>query len=140
MAVFVNYRNIARDALLLWGTTFVVGLVIGTLYGPGSYLRPVVMRSIGLLNCLIGIAAFCMSGYLCRTRRWKHLFAVALLFWMLSAVGLLSQRVTLRSWAFSGVAILCLMGAGGALSLLISRQRSNRPIGDGRVLSGTGRE
>jgi hypothetical protein len=135
----VNYRNTARDALLLWGITFVAGLVIGALYGPGSYLRPAVMRSIGLLNCLIGIAAFCISGYLCRTQRWKHLFAVALLFWMLTAVGLLSQRLTFRSWALSGVAILCLMGAGGALSLLIRSQRSNRSAAHGRVLSGTGR-
>ena len=70
---------------------------------------------------LFSIVGFCISGYLAKGNRWKHLSFVALFAWLTSIVNIFFGFPVVF-WLATVFFIFPLMGVGGGLSYLFKRQ------------------
>ncbi len=99
---------IARDVAVLWVLTFIAGFL------SSAAMRPVSVP-------LFSVVGFCISGYLAKENRWKHLSFVALFAWLIGSVNIFFGW-PVDFWLFSVLFIFPLMGVGGGLSYLLKRQ------------------
>ena len=99
---------IARDVAIVFVLTFIAGFI------SSAAMRP-------LSVSLFSIVGFCISGYLAKGNRWKHLSFVALFAWLTSIVNIFFGFPVVF-WLATVFFIFPLMGVGGGLSYLFKRQ------------------
>ena len=109
---------LARDVAILWALTLMGGFVAGVAgAGPGT---PRFVMTMLVSNTIFSIVGFIISGCLVGGRRWKHLFAVAIVVWLTGLINLLFG-VTFIQWLFGIVALLIFMAIGGGISYLFRK-------------------
>lgn len=113
---------ILRDVLIVWGFTFVGGFVIGFVAGIGRFTPSEFIIAMALNNLLFGAAAFALIGCIAPPGRWRHLFHVALFAWLSTAINIVLFGATVDQWLLSSIAVLIMMGVGGAISFVFKKE------------------
>lgn len=116
---------ILRDVAIVWAFTFVGGFVIGFVANIRQFEPNQFVIAIALANLLFGTAAFTLIGCLAPPSRWPHLFFVALITWLMSAVNIVLIGSSVEQWLSSSIAVLIMMGIGGAISFLFKRESTD---------------
>ena len=117
----MNWKAVARDTAIVLGLTFLGGMVVGVAFGVmGAQGSEQMQIAIGFSNITFGVVAFTIAGCLARTNRFRHLFIVAAVSWIISLMNLL-LGYTLAQWLIGGVLFLIMVGIGGGLSFLFVR-------------------
>jgi hypothetical protein len=116
----LNWKRIGRDSLIVFVLTFVGGFLVGLLTGytggdPSLYLW------ISLSNFVLGTAGFAYSWY--HARSWKHVFAVAVVVWVISLINVTLAQVTISQWFAGIVPVLIFMALGAGVGGLLHRLR-----------------
>jgi hypothetical protein len=115
-------KNIILGVVLVYVFTFLGGFVIGVAVGSSGLPPPQAMLALMVSNFVFCIIAFCITGALVKTERFKTLSVVALVCWLLSALNMLFvPGFGPVQWVFSSVFMLVTMGIGGGLSYLFAR-------------------
>lgn len=119
----MNWKVVIRDSLIFMGLTFLGGIVVGFVFGLlGERASPKMQIGIAFSNILFGIFAFTISGCLVKANRFRHLFFVALVTWLLSLINLFFGY-SFSQWLLGAITMLIMMGLGGALSFLFVSNR-----------------
>ncbi len=121
-----NMKSVVRDALTVYGLTFVFGL--------GSAIAGFNMQSSPstayMTNLLSGAAGFAMACIRIPTNRVEHVAWVAVTFWTFNLTNIALEIQTYQAWIHSGVTIVLMAILGGALAWILSPQsKSTRPYG-----------
>jgi len=117
----VNWKHVARDVAIVWVVTLVGGFV-------GAFIPALkqgvfaddVLRA-GAVNLIFLPAAYCISGCLVKTNRFRHLSYVAFFAWLTSVLNVFLGYATWGMWISGIVAAYVFMLIGGAISLIIVR-------------------
>ena len=133
----INWIAVVRDV------SIVVGLVLVSSFAAAQLIQAtgeeVTAMVIGLSNLFWGIVAFTISGCLAKVQRFKHLFIVAIGFWLVSFVNVAMGLTQVQVWAAGFLMILTMMGLGGGLSYLFVRtSQAEQPVSDGQTSPPTG--
>jgi hypothetical protein len=114
-------KDIILGVVLVCVLTFLGGFVIGVTVRSSGLPPPQAVLALVVSNFVFSVVAFCITGVRVKTERFKTLFVVALICWLLSALNmLLIPTFTPVQWVFSSVFILVTMGIGGGLSYLFA--------------------
>ena len=111
-------RAIARDVAIVYGLTFLAGVVIGL---SGAEFGERYRLAVAAANIIFSIVGFAIAGTIVKVDRFHHLFQVAIGVWLLGLINVLISRTTLVQWLFSFVMIMVTMGVGGTISFLFAR-------------------
>jgi hypothetical protein len=115
---------ILRDVGILFGLTFFGGVIIGVAFTIMTR-EATPPLAIGIINIGGSIIGFFIAGLLTVDGRWRHLWFVALFYWLGSLVNVFFFGVTVIQWVVAGAAIIVTMGIGGGLSALIRKTKPN---------------
>lgn len=114
----ISWRNVIRDTLIMFGLTFSGGFVFGffgQILGLGwSFMLPI----INISTIVLTVVGFTISGAIAKEERFKHLFLVAIGFWITGLNNVLFGFASMITWFISIILILVLMGIGGAMSFI----------------------
>jgi uncharacterized protein YacL len=111
---------VIRDVGVLLLLTALGGVIIATAK-PGTNFEENI-AAMALSNMIFGTIGFTISGSRITGNRWRHLFIVAVVLWLVSLLNVLLLGVDIITWFYAIPSILVMMGIGGALSY-----RFNRP-------------
>jgi len=112
-----EWLRVLRDVAIVYGLTFLGGLIIGTTNLQGA--RAVVPWS----NLILGVGGFAIAGCLHPVRRWWHLLLVAIGIWLVSLSNVVLYNFSFATWLFSAIITAVVASAGGGLSLIIVKSR-----------------
>ncbi len=111
-----NMKAVIRDALTVYGLTFVFGL--------GSAIAGFNMQSSPstayMTNLLSGAAGFAMAGIRIPTNRAEHVAWVAVTFWTFNLTNIALEIQTYPAWIHSGVTIILMAFLGGTFATILS--------------------
>jgi hypothetical protein len=116
----VRFGPIVRDVLIVMALSFIGGWAVD-MTGHGNFL------AIAAAGDLLGTVGFIIAGCLAVGNRWRHLFYVAIGFWLGSIVNVLFGPFGIFQWLLSILTIALMMGVGGSLSFLFKRDGATRP-------------
>jgi hypothetical protein len=116
---------VLRDAGILFGLTFIGGVIIGIAYGITGH-KSAPLAAIGISNFFFMIVGFTIAGSLTVDGRWKHLWFVALVCWLGSLVNVLFFGISVAHWSLAGCAIVIAMGIGGGVAALFFKNKPNQ--------------
>jgi hypothetical protein len=116
----VRLGPIVRDVLIVMALSFIGGWAVD-MTGYGNFL------AIAAAGDLLGIVGFIIAGYLAVGNRWRHLFHVAIGFWLGSIVNVLFGPFGIFQWLLSILTVALMMGVGGSLSFLFKGDGATRP-------------
>jgi len=114
----VRIGPILRDIVIIVALTFIGGFVIGLAAAPTSSRG---MLAIAASNLLLGTVGFVISGCLAVGSRWHHLAYVGLGVWVAGLLNVLLFGFGIVQWFFSVIAVVLMMGLGGAISYAFKR-------------------
>ncbi len=112
-------RKLFRDTIIVYGLTFLSGIVVGAATGPAGFDQTRMQMAIALANIVFGIVGFTIVGVMNKTERFKYMTKVVFLLWAVNLTNLLMGGTLLR-WFFALPFLFAIMGIGGALSLLFA--------------------
>ena len=116
---------VLRDAGILFGLTFVGGVIVGTTFPIFAHVSAPPI-AVGISNILCSIIGFIVAGLLTVDGRWKHLWLVVLIYWLGSLVNVFFLGITVVQWILAGLVIVITMGIGGGVSALFRKARPNQ--------------
>ena len=113
-------KAIFRDAITIFVLTFVFGFAIGAVLGAQEISGDMGMAVVAISNIAILIVGFCISGAIAKHNRFRHLFKVAIVIWLLGSINIALIDMKFVEWAVSLILVLMTMGVGGLISYLFS--------------------
>ena len=124
----IDWRRVARDALIVWATTLLGGLVVGFSFGvQGATQSSKMVVALAFTSVVFHIVAFAIVGLLTKVDRLRHLSVVVVAVWLLNVFNILLFGLTVIQWALSlaFIAIFALVGCSiGFLISHLSRKRA----------------
>ena len=121
----LDIGRVVRDVLFITALVVVGGFVVAMLLGVGSGGVPA--PHVAFSNLALGTLGFLLCGRGARRFRGRHLFTVAALVWLLSAINIPLLRITAGQWLASALAIFVACLVGGGLSALLFPARAEGP-------------
>ena len=118
----ISALGVLRDVLIVYGLTFLGGCIIGIMFAIRNGRAPEVRDfgvGIQILEVLLLILGFTISGCLARGNRWVHLSVVALIIWGLGFTNVLYLGQSIAHWIANSFIIAMAMGMGAGLSFLV---------------------
>ena len=123
----VKIDAVLRDVGTIWFLTFLAGFLPSMVASAAGKQVPMsIVLGAGYIFEIIG---FIISGSRAQSNRWKHLFVVAIVTWlstalnvMFSYLGFFAVPISLRDWLSSIFYILLTMGVGGVISYVFNRR------------------
>lgn len=117
----LNWARVVIDAIIVFVLSFIAGFIGGLLMAAVGGTNPVLIE---VLNPIFIIGGFAYVSSRAPGNRWKHLFAVAIVTWLISLVQVLFGLSDIFSWLVSLIVILILMAIGGWLGSMLASRRS----------------
>lgn len=118
--------RLVRDVAIILALSAHYGLITGMTTAEVGGVGTAVM-TLALTNMFSMLVGFFIASYLTPERRWTHLGALALATWLVGLFNVAFFGVTLADWMGSLLFILILMGLGGGMATLLSRQTIPAP-------------
>jgi hypothetical protein len=119
----VKWFHVIRDVIILTVFIFIGGAIAGLASAPrlpspiAMYVGTLLMTTLGFLLC----------GYLTTENKWKHLFVVAVLFWLTNYLpSLLLKPFNVIAWALTIAPVFVALLVGGGLSSVIGTTKNRR--------------
>ena len=114
----IKWLRVVRDVVILTIMLFIGGFIAGAAAGgmPNTI-------SLFVATLLMGTLGFCLCGCLTTENRWKHLFIVALGFWLTNFLPVIPNINSLSAWVFSVFEVFVPMLIGGFLASILVRGR-----------------
>jgi len=116
MIKWKGWKAVLRDVFMIWILTYISTFIIA------NYISSPKLSSLYISNFISGSIGFCISGCITLENRWKHLFIVAVFFWLISEIiniflfDYATSKIWIINWIKSIAPILIMMGIGGAIS------------------------
>lgn len=111
-------KPVIKDALIIFILTAIGGFIIGVCKALLGISAENYLIAIGLSNVFFSIVGFLISAVKVKKSRFKHLFKVSFIVWILSSVNIILGYANVLQWCLSAVVILVSMGIGGGLSYI----------------------
>jgi len=119
----IRISAVFRDCVIIWGLTSISG--VGT---------NIAGRMAEIPNKLVVIAVFngmyCLTGYIIVSclnirlqRRWRHMFAVTIMFWLWNLTNVFLKGTTFLLWLLGLLVLLIFMIIGGGIASLCVKAR-----------------
>jgi hypothetical protein len=113
----MNWKGVLRDSLIVLGLTLAGGFVIGLSAPSDPLSRALAIAASNIIFMTIG---FTISGAIVKVGRFKHLFKVAIVSWLICIFNVL-LGFSFFQWLFGLVYALIAMCIGGGLSFLFAK-------------------
>lgn len=120
----MKIKAVIRDVVILFVLTGLGGFVIGLALGRDGIASKHGLIAMMASNLLFSIVSYTLIGCIARVNRFKHLFIVALVSWVVGAINIVIVPIVMKipanfgTWMGSLIVGLITMGLGGALSYL----------------------
>jgi hypothetical protein len=113
----IRWKAIIRDVIIIFVLTSLGGFILG--FAAGNNKVP--MDAVGLANILFSAVGFTISACADKQNRSRHLVHVGIAVWLLSALNMLSTRMTVVHWVFAIISVAISLLVGWGLSYLFVR-------------------
>jgi hypothetical protein len=121
MTLPVNLGAVLRDVGIIWLLTAAAGVMLGIAM-VGVTDPDAVLAAMGFGNIIFGTIAFVISGARAGRKRWKHLWAVALMQWVSALINIPLIDASIGQWILALPLLMIMMSIGGAFSYLFNRE------------------